>query len=107
MSAHANSQITDNTEILRLQEEILSDPQSIASLTVERACRLGTQEILVRWSMQTPKGGLHRVAIVSALDGEVIEFDEVYRDESDAIAVWEDLADAYAAEQANKAPRYR
>ena len=91
MQWHADSQITD-AKAARLMLAALHDPGCRDSLRIERAMAIGSRDVLERTSLDTPEGLLHRVAVVRVLDGEQQGFDAAYRDEVDAVAVWDHLA---------------
>lgn len=85
---HADSQV-DRTEALRLKMLALGSPEHRGSRRLVAAVAVSTQEMLGRWVLETPEGPLHTVAIVGLLDGQVREFSHDYREESDAVAVYD------------------
>lgn len=87
MATHAESQISD-AEAIRLMMLALRSPDHAATYELVRGAAITSQEMIGRWTLDTPEGPLHRVAEVRVLDGEPsMEF--FYRDEADAIAVWD------------------
>jgi hypothetical protein len=91
---HAPSQITE-TETVRLLAAALRDPECRSTMRLARAKVIGPHDMVGHWTIASPEGPLHRVAVVRVVDAEPMGWDEVYRDESDAIAVWAHLAETY------------
>lgn len=88
---HAPTHIDDDTEAARLLVAALNSGDCDGwSLGPARA--IGRHDLLGLWSLHTPDGPRYRVATVRVVDGKPVGFDEVYRDETDAVAVWEHLA---------------
>lgn len=100
MSTHADSQLTD-AEAAAAMLTALASPHHKATLTLDQARLVGAREMLGRWTLQTPDGPLHRVAIVDVIDAESLGHDVCYRDGSDADTVWADFAEAYDAQQSD------
>lgn len=99
MHVHADSQFSD-AEAFRILVAALNDPDCRGTLQLERAKAIGRTNALCRWSLESPHGSMHRVAIVRVIDGETMGFCCSYGDEADAIAVWEHIAETYDAERA-------
>lgn len=97
---HADSLVDIEEATVLMAEEARRISAAIAAGTPypaprRRAAEFGGQEVLQYWQWDTPDGPIHRVAILRWLDGEHLGLDFCYRDEADAIAVWEDHARPY------------
>lgn len=92
MIKHAESQV-DDLETVRLIQATLRSADHAGSMRLVEALAISGSEMLGRWSIQTPEGPLFRVAILRVVDGEAMGFDASYRDEADALAVWEHLVE--------------
>ncbi|MCP3420333.1 hypothetical protein [Nocardioides pinisoli] len=88
---HADSQVS-TAEAADLLLAALASPEHRHTYELAGGRKLGSQEMLARYKVATPDGGeLHRVALIDVTDGEPMGFDVGYRDESDAVAVWEHI----------------
>ncbi|TGN64231.1 hypothetical protein EXE59_09895 [Nocardioides eburneiflavus] len=104
MKTHADSQI-DTAELTRLTLAALTTPDYRAQHRLVQACAISTQEVLARWTWQSPEGEVHRVALVRMLDGEPMGFDNSYTDKDDAISVWTHIYEGAVADGTAKAPQ--
>lgn len=97
MKTHADSQITDQ-EATRLIMAALTSPDQ-ASLELVEGKAMSAHEMLGRWTVHTPEGPIHEVALVGVLDGEP-QWSTYYREEADAISVWHHVVEeAHAARE--------